>query len=198
MFPSSFGMTFAVNLEATALRVTARWGHYRRDRSQNLTNAKGERKLIWKRCPREAVSQPIPLKAGKINWAPDSEFPQVQVQGLVRKREDFWSVTLFLVNGQQEPQKLRDMAWLFQPVLVVESPDDGVIFHSQPKLKESGKADPVTFAEEQEMSMLYRRRLEFGVGHGVSLSALCAEGSGRFSPLTERSRARSFSAFAPE
>jgi hypothetical protein len=27
MFPSSFGMTFAVNLEATAPRVTARRGH---------------------------------------------------------------------------------------------------------------------------------------------------------------------------
>jgi hypothetical protein len=55
------------------------------------------------------------------------------VQGLVRKRDDYWGVTPFLVNGQQEPQKLRDMAWLFQPVLVVKSPDESVIFHSQPK-----------------------------------------------------------------
>ena len=123
MFPSSFGMTFCVGLEAKALQITARWGHYHRDRSQTLTLASGDKKLVWKRSQRSAVSEPIPLKPGKINWAPDAEFPEVQVQGLVRKRDHFWSVTLFLVNGQQEPKKLRDTAWLFQPELIVESPD---------------------------------------------------------------------------
>src|SRR5438309_7294794 len=32
MFPSSFGMTFCVGLDARALQVSARWGHYHRDR----------------------------------------------------------------------------------------------------------------------------------------------------------------------
>ena len=63
------------------------------------------------------------LQVGRITWTPDDDFPQVQVQGIVRKRETFWSVTLFLVNGQEEPKKLRDMAWLFQPELSVESAD---------------------------------------------------------------------------
>jgi len=99
MFPSSFGMTFCVGLEAKALQVTACWGHYHRDRSQTLTTASGDKKLIWKRTQREAVSEPISLKAGKIAWTPDAEFPQVQVQGLVRKRDDFWSVTLFPKAG---------------------------------------------------------------------------------------------------
>ncbi len=31
----------------------------------------------------------------------------MQVQGVVRRRENYWSVTLFLVNGQDEPKKLR-------------------------------------------------------------------------------------------
>ena len=123
MFPSSFGMTFCVGLDAKALQITARWGHYHRDRSETLTTPGGDKKLVWKRSQREAVSEPIPLKAGRLNWTPDAEFPQVQVQGLVRKRDHFWSVTLFLVNGQAEPKKLRDTAWLFQPELVVESPD---------------------------------------------------------------------------
>ena len=100
----------------------------------------------------------------------------MQVQGLVRKRDHFWSVTLFLVNGQAEPKKLRDTAWLFQPELVVESPDHGPIFQSHAHRKDSGKADPVTFAEEREMAMLYRHHVEFGVGHGVSLHADCPEG----------------------
>ena len=184
MFPSSFGMTFAVNRDAKELRITERWGRYRRDRSENLTNAKGDKKLIWKRSQREAVSEPITLKAGKIRWTPDAEFPQVQVHGLVRKREDFWSVTLFLVNGQQEPQKLRDMAWLFQPVLSVESPDEKPIFHSQPIGRDSGRADPVAFAEEQEMAMLYRRR-------GCPDQGVCRVAFGRAGSLREESvRAR--------
>ena len=176
MFPSSFGMTFCVGHEAKTLQVTARWGHYHRDRSQTLTLASGDKKLVWKRSQRTAVSEPIPLKPGKIQWVPDAEFPEVQIQGLVRKRDHFWSVTLFLINGQQEPKKLRDTAWLFQPELVVESPDQRPVFHSRPQQKDPGKSDPVSFAEEQEMAMLYRHQVEFGVGHGVSLHAACPDG----------------------
>ena len=176
MFPSSFGMTFCVGLEAKALQITARWGHYHRDRSETLTTKSGDKKLVWKRTQREAVSEAIPLKVGRLNWTPDAEFPEVQVQGLVRKRDDFWSVTLFLVNGQQEPKKLRDSAWVFQPELIVESPGKEAIFHSRPQQKDPGKSDPVTFAEEQEMAMLYRHHVEFGVGHGVSIHADCPDG----------------------
>ena len=176
MFPSSFGMTVCVGLEAEALQITARWGHYHRDRSETLTTKSGDKKLVWKRTQREAVSEAIPLKVGRLNWTPDGEFPEVQVQGLVRKRDDFWSVTLFLVNGQQEPKKLRDSAWVFQPELIVESPGKEAIFHSRPQQKDPGKSDPVTFAEEQEMAMLYRHHVEFGVGHGVSIHAECPDG----------------------
>ena len=176
MFPSSFGMSFCVGLEAKAILITARWGHYHRDRSETLTTKTGDKRIVWKRNQRAAVSEPIPLKVGRIDWTPDAEFPQVQVQGLVRKRDDFWSVTLFLVNGQAEPKKLRDTAWLFQPEMTVEAPDRQPVFHSRPHRKDPGKADPVSFAEEQEMAMLYRHQVEFGVGHGVSLQADCSEG----------------------
>ena len=125
---------------------------------------------------RKAVSEAILLKVGRLNWTPDGEFPEGQVQGLVRKRDDFWSVTLFLVNGQQEPKKLRDSAWVFQPELIVESPGKEAIFHSRPQQKDPGKCDPVTFAEEQEMATLHRHHVEFGVGHGVSLHAECPDG----------------------
>jgi hypothetical protein len=176
MFPSSFGMTFCVALDTLALQIAARWGHYHRDRSATLTTKAGDKKLVWKRSQREAVSEPIPLSVGRLNWTPDAEFPQVQVQGLIRKRDHFWSVTLFLVNGQAEPKKLRDTAWLFQPELVVESPDHEPVFQSHAHAREPGKADAVTFAEEQEMAMLYRHQVEFGVGHGVGLHADCPDG----------------------
>ena len=73
---------------------------------------------------------------------PDAEFPDVHVQGLVRKRDHFWSVTLFLVNGQQEPKKLRDTAWMFQPELIVESPDQQPFSIAAPFRKIPVKAIP--------------------------------------------------------
>ena len=57
------------------------------------------------------------------------------MQGLVRRRDHFWSVTLFLVNGQAEPKKLRDTAWLFQPELAVESPTTGRSSRATPTRK---------------------------------------------------------------
>ena len=143
MFPSSFGMTFCVDPSAKALRITARWGHYYREHSATLSTASGDAKLVWKRSRREAVSEAIPLQAGRVNWVPDDQFPEVQVQGLVRWRNDFWSVTLFLVNGQDEPKKLRDTAWLFQPELIVESLDGEAVFHSRPRRRGLGKSDQI-------------------------------------------------------
>ena len=125
---------------------------------------------------REGISEPIELKAGKIRWTPDAEFPEVQVQGVIRKRDHFWSITLFLVNGQDEPKKSRDGAWLFQPELIVESPDGKPIFHRRPTQRDLGKSDPLAYLEEQELAMMYRNSVEFGVGHGVSIHAECPEG----------------------
>jgi hypothetical protein len=176
MYPSSFGMTFCLDLGTKELQITARWGFYSRQPSETLTTPTGEKKLIWKRSQRQGVSKPIPVQAGRLTWTPDADFPQVQVQGLVRKREHFWSVTLFLVNGQEEPKTSRDVAWLFQPELSVQSPDGKAVFHSRLHQRDPGKADPVTFAEEQEMAMLYRNHVEFGVGHGISIHADCPEG----------------------
>jgi Helicase conserved C-terminal domain len=176
MFPSSFGVTFCADLDAAHLQITARWGHYAKAESETLKTAAGNKKPVWKRSQREGTSEPVRLKAGKMRWSPDPEFPDVQVQGVVRKRKRFWSVTLFLVNGQDEPKKLRDKAWLFQPELIVQSPDGKPIFQRQTMQREMGKADPVTYGEEQEMNMLYRHCVEFGVGHGVSIHAECPEG----------------------
>jgi hypothetical protein len=176
MFPSSFGMTFCVDLAAQALRLTARWGSYARESSETLTTPTGNKKLVWKRAPREGISGPMALQDGKLTWTPDPEVPDVQVQGIMRKRPDFWTVTLFLVNGQSEPERRRDTAWLFQPELLVESADGQAIFHSRLTPRDPGTSDPVTVAEEQAMAMLYRHHVEFAVGHGVSVHADCPEG----------------------
>src|SRR6266511_2738972 len=51
-------------------------------------------------------------------------------------------ITVSLINNQTEPKIRKDSAWLFQPEL-----------------------------DEQLMAMLYRKQVEFAVGHGVAVDA---------------------------
>ena len=169
LFPSSFGMTFCVTGDATALTVTARWGRYARERSQTLVHDKtDEPRLVWKRKPLEGTSQPIPLREGQMApWVVMPEQPEVVIQGTMRKNGNNWIVTLFLINGQEEPKRLRDESWMFQPELSVEAPDGRPIFcrHLPHHL------DPGKYPEEHTMAMLYRHHVEFAVGHGVAVHA---------------------------
>ena len=70
------------------------------------------------------------LKEGPIpSWSPEAEEqPDVVVRGLIRRLDGSWTVTLFLVNEQHEPEKHRDEAWVFQPELLVAAPDGAPIF----------------------------------------------------------------------
>jgi hypothetical protein len=166
--PSSMGLSFSIGHEATSILVTARWGHYLRRHSEVVTNTKGQPVTIWRRFQRGSGPHLIELREGAIDiWRPEpDEQPEVYVKGLVRQANDRWSVTLFLVNGQKEPKRLRDQAWLFQPELIVESPDDTPIFR-QRHTSEQARLTP----EERAMAMLYRRHVSFAIGHGISVNA---------------------------
>jgi hypothetical protein len=167
MLPSSIGLTFSVSIQAKTIQVTARWGHYRRTRSEVLKDDKGEPKLIWQRQQIEAESEPIPLKPGKIKpWSPSKDSPDVIVSGLMRKYEGTWTITLFMVNEQEEPKTQKDEAWVFQPELIVRDPEGQSIF--------TRRAISAKITEEPEtkaMSMTYRRQGEFAVGHGIGIHA---------------------------
>src|ERR1043165_1592411 len=53
LIPSSFGMTFSLNLEATELQLSAAWGQYVKDVSEYLISEKtASPQRIWKRYPR--------------------------------------------------------------------------------------------------------------------------------------------------
>jgi hypothetical protein len=180
-YPSSFGLSFCVDGEASALRVRATWGRYRRVPSATLFNPKsGNPKLIWKREPMGGVLEDVPLQVGPLEaMLPDERQPEVIVRGLVRRLGENWIITLFLVNTQREPRKLRDLAWIFQPELQVEAPDGAPIFRRQAQQIASlgePEANGAPPDEEQAMAMLYRQRVEFAVGHGVSVRAETAPG----------------------
>jgi hypothetical protein len=169
MFPSSFGVTFSVAGSAPGFRVTASWGWYQKRPSEFATEEDGRPKRVWKRTPVEVTSPTMNLVEGPIApWAVTARQPDVKVKGLIRRHGEEWIVTLFLVNEQQEPDKNRDEAWLFQAALTVEAPEDApdpCIFVRRPSLPR----DPVTWAEEHALEMLYRHQGEFATGHGVAV-----------------------------
>ncbi len=166
MQPSSIGLSFVTTAEAETIQVTARWGRYHRipnpDKEKN-PEIKGPG-MVWQREP-VAGTTTLPLQPGlSAPWAPDPNQPDVTVQALMRRRDDHWHISLFLVNGQQEPKTRKDEAWIFQPELQVQAPDGAAIFRS--------RQDPDAYLEPElrAMAMRYRHRAEFAAGHGVAVA----------------------------
>src|ERR1039458_8112124 len=87
--PSTFGLSFCLDLAETAFDATAPW-------VQSLREPDVAGKTVWKRLPR-GRNQTIPLKEGNLRaWSPDAESPQVVVRGRVRVRADHWRDHKFL------------------------------------------------------------------------------------------------------
>lgn len=171
LMPSSIGLSFCVGPDAPGLRVTARWGKYQRRGGREDADEDGP--AVWRRVPVTGTLGPIRLQPGKI--APmvvTADQPGVHVEGIVRRSVGGFVVTLFLVNGQEEPKRHRDEAWLFQPELIVEAEDGSPCFEKRsPHGMYPDRIDAAEFQEERTLAMLYRDRVEFAVGHGVAVHA---------------------------
>jgi hypothetical protein len=168
--PSSFGMSFCVDAEAKTIKASATWGQYKREKRDDQQDYKGNPLKVWKRYTRGG-SITIPLKDGPIKAkAPDPEFPDIYIQGQVRKRNTHFIVTLFLVNAQEELRP-KDEYHIFQPKLTASGEDGQAVFCKRTTLGNNNDL------EERLMAMLYRHHVEFAVGHGVSVHAELAAGS---------------------
>lgn len=169
LLPSSIGVTFCVTAEADEIAVVAEWGRYERVKSDEHQTKSGSQRLVWKRRP-SGGAVAVALTEGQIEpLSADAASAGVVIQGTVRRSsEGDWLVTLFLVNGQAEPEQHSEEAWLFQPRLEVTSPDNSPVFRRRPTLGTR------SVAEEMELRLLdmqYRDHVEFAVGHGVSVHA---------------------------
>src|SRR5262249_22765518 len=139
-----------------------------------LSPRTGNPRRTWRRRPRGGKPHLVPLQDGPLVPFPvDAECEQVYVQGLVRRREGCWIISLLLVNGHAGPprgtKEGKDSAWLFQPELIVEAPDGSPIFCKKVNRRLSGKVDEAMKAEDDALAMLYRQQVEYAVGHGVSV-----------------------------
>ena len=163
LFPSSMGLTFAVEADVETLNVTATWGRYSRAKS-DLEDEEGKARSVWQREPRGGNLR-IDLTHGRLKpEPPDPEFGDVLVSGIVRVHDDATVVTLFLVNGQEEQPTLRDEQWLFQVQLSVAAPGEKPVF-IRPNPVGVGADD----AEAASLEMLYRNEVEFAAGHGTAV-----------------------------
>jgi hypothetical protein len=127
LIPSSFGLTFCVDGDVKQIEVDARWGQYVRlydhehtktvnkkikDADGNVirTDKTEVSVKVWQRVPCGGKLT-IDLAEGVVSHrAPDSEHPEVRVQGTIRGKNANGDrlVTLFLVNAQTEPEENKD------------------------------------------------------------------------------------------
>ena len=188
-FPSSLGLSFSVDAEATEIEVLASWGHYRKEQraADELRAIEGfyirkrdadkEMLSIWQRYDREGTVR-VALVDGDIEATmPVPEQPAVVIRGRARRRNDGSRlVTIFLVNEQTSIKRNADERWLFQAALTVRDPAARPIFlersYGEPTHAEADD-------ERAQLGMLYRDALEFAVGHGVAVRAERAPGEER-------------------
>lgn len=166
--PSSLGLTVCVDATADGIDLEVRWGRYERTISEEQADEKGKPLRAWKRIPSGGRLW-LPLQEGPVGpIAPDPACPGVVIQGTVRPplASGERLVTLFLVNDQPKPERNQDEAWVFQPEIVLRHPKGEPIFRRRPVLANENR-DP----ELAALEMIYRRRVEFAVGHGVSVHA---------------------------
>lgn len=192
LIPSSFGFTFCVDGDVESVEIEALWGQYIReydhdhtkpikrkikDEHGNVINVQTEeiKAKVWQRIPRGGIIK-LDLKEGVIaHKAPDKEHAEVRIQGTVRGKNANGDrlVTLFLVNAQTEPDQNKDSAWIFQPEIFVRAAansSDKAIFRRRQSHTSKGED-----LERDALEMIYRKQVEFAVGHGVAMHATTAK-----------------------
>lgn len=171
LVPSSIGFTFCVDASVKNFELTANWGRYERTESERIKEETGKPYRCWKRIPSGGTTI-IPMDKKQIEpFAVDSECPEVVIQGSISAPLDNGDrlVTLFFINTQTAPDQNQDQAWVFQPELIVRDPEGKAIFRRRPVLASDGSD-----AEREALEMIYRKQVEFAVGHGVSVHATTA------------------------
>jgi hypothetical protein len=184
MAASAIGLSFSVPLLVDALKVTARWGRYRRVPSEIHETEQGRPRTVWKR---EQVTGEWSLDLAQPREARQTSAggqEGVELRAKVRTRADLKVVDVSLVNGQAQPSSTSDTARLYQVSISVTASDGHAavfIGHNDPELTEPPPAyDP----EQLQLAMLYRRYRRYGFGRYCAVDAEVRPGDLRAWRLT--------------
>lgn len=168
MLSTSIGMTFCVDCEAATLVAKFQWGTYRKQHSEKgfVTEKKADPAMVWARVAHESE---VEFEIGKSFEGPaNPEFPGVIFRAKTFSLHDGKrAVSLFLENAQ-EGKNAGDEAWLFQVRLEVEESSGRPCFVSQRLHHDADDADPMTRQQEDHLKLLYRKEVEFAIGHGTA------------------------------
>ena len=186
LFPSSMGLSFAVDEGMDRFQVDLTWGQYERVDNPVPAEERPEwqqsdrHNRCWQRVPR-GESTVIMLAGGSIGPIDlDGPHGRIRLSGTCRKAATgCWLVTLFLHNKQAEPGSNTDEAWLFQPRIELSGVDGAPIFVGRAKAIGVTPPDPTVdsdAAERAALDMQYRSRVEFARGHAVSVTAAPIDG----------------------
>jgi len=172
LVPSSMGFTFCIDGSLESVELFANWGRYERTESEQTDEKTGKARRCWKRIP-SGGSATVFLNRKTIDPVViDKNCQAVVVQGSLSEPLGNGDrlVTLFLVNAQSMPEQNQDQAWIFQPELMVRDPEGRAVFRRRPILRADEFDD-----EREALEMIYRYRVEFAVGHGVSVHAMASK-----------------------
>ncbi|MGH2447064.1 MAG: hypothetical protein ACRDFS_00445, partial [Chloroflexota bacterium] len=155
LFPSSAGLTAAVDMSCRSLSVSASWGRYEKIDNPDRT-ATGAFERLWQRHP-TGGTVPVPLVEGDLGpLKPDPLQPEVVIRGRCRRTQSCWLVTLFLVNEQLPAPSNIDERWLFQIELTAEATDGSAVFVGRDVALPDQLAD--TDGELRHLDLLYREK----------------------------------------
>ena len=167
-FPSSMGLSFLVQPDAGAVRVTVAWGDYRRAKGRDWTGKEIE---AWAREPRaETVevelgngspytTRSVPGSGGLVLHTVERPIPTEGLRGQISPGTR--AVSVFLVNERPVAQnsKAADQTYAFQAQLSVECDRP---FHPRPDLSRQRTAD----WDDQVARLHYADTPAFATGHG--------------------------------
>ena len=171
LVPSSFGMTFALDGGCRELRLSASWGAYSKQTSEERIDASGRPARVWRR--RECGGQVTVALSGSGSlgpFVPDRDEPEVVIRGLARRRGTELLVSLFLVNTQLSDGGRSVPRWLCQASLSAEHPQGLPVFVRR-SVPPGEMAPEVDREELAGLEMLFRDSVELAVGHGVGVRA---------------------------
>lgn len=178
--PSSIGLSCIVDSRCEAVNVQASWGEYRKverrddsyvepeeaadidpDGDPATTATIKHKEHEWVRTPLEVTVELVLSDRTGRHEISDG----VYIEWLTECIEGLLVVSVFLVNSRPAPMDRRPPAedWIYQPELSITG--DGPVFLSRRLPRPIPDIDP----DIASADLIYRRRQEFAVGHGIAV-----------------------------
>lgn len=193
---SAIGLSVVVDGSAESVMALAAWGEYEKQKRiveeeidpedaldlerdadpDKLAGEKSKEVTVWVRIP-QGMTVEIPLSSDRSEGAHDQH--GVQIRWLVRSFEGHFILSVFLDNLREAPlgKRPRDEDYLYQPSLMLIG--EGAPFLPRRLANDHLDTDP----DIASADLIYRNRLEFGVGHGVAAGWEQVEGEDRASKV---------------